>query len=37
MTEYALILAPVAIMAVAGYFALGDTITRLIDNVIKCL
>ncbi len=37
MTEYALILAPVAIMAIAGYFALGGAITRLINNVVKCL
>ncbi len=37
MTEYALILAPVAIVAVAGYLALGGTIATLIDSVVRCL
>ncbi len=37
MTEYALILAPVAIVAIAGYLALGGTITTLINSVVKCL
>jgi Flp pilus assembly pilin Flp len=37
MTEYALILAAVAIVAIVGYLALGTAVTTLINNVVKCL
>jgi Flp pilus assembly pilin Flp len=37
MTEYALILAAVAIVAIVGYLALGTSITTLVNNVIGCL
>ena len=37
MTEYALILAAVAIVAVVAYTTLGTTITTLLNNVVKCL
>jgi Flp pilus assembly pilin Flp len=37
MTEYALILAAVAIVAIVGYLALGSAVTTLINNVVKCL
>ena len=37
MTEYALILAAVAIVAIVGYLALGAAVTTLINNVVKCL
>jgi Flp pilus assembly pilin Flp len=37
MTEYALILAAVAIVADVGYLALAAAVTTLINNVVKCL
>ncbi len=37
MTEYALILAAVAIVAIVGYLALGTSITTLITNIAGCL
>jgi Flp pilus assembly pilin Flp len=37
MTEYALILAAVAIVAVIAYLALGNAITGLLNTVIACL
>jgi len=37
MTEYALILAAVAIVAIVEYLALGSAVTTLINNVVKCL
>jgi Flp pilus assembly pilin Flp len=37
MTEYALILAAVAIVAIVGYLALGSAVTTLINHVVKCL
>jgi len=37
MTEYALILAAVAIVAIVGYLALGTSITTLVNNIIACL
>jgi Flp pilus assembly pilin Flp len=37
MTEYALILAAVAIVAVVAYTLLGTTITTLLNNVVACL
>jgi hypothetical protein len=37
MTEYALILAAVAIVAIVGYLALGTAVTTLINSVIACL
>lgn len=37
MTEYALILAAVAIVAIATYVTLGTTINGLINKVIACL
>ena len=37
MTEYALILAAVAIVAIVGYLALGTSITDLVNNIVKCL
>ena len=37
MTEYALILAAVAIVANVGYVALGAAVTTLIESVVKCL
>ena len=33
MTEYALILAAVAVVVVAGYQTMGSTITKLLSNV----
>jgi Flp pilus assembly pilin Flp len=37
MTEYALILAVVAVVAVATYITLGTTITSTLNKVISCL
>ena len=37
MTEYALILAAVAIVAVATYILLGNAIGALLNQVIACL
>ena len=37
MTEYALILAAIAIVAIVAYTTLGTSITTLIQNVIACL
>ena len=37
MTEYGLILAAVAIVAVVAYSTLGTTISTLVNNVVKCL
>jgi len=37
MTEYALILAAVAVVAIVGYLALGTSITTLVNNIIGCL
>ena len=37
MTEYALILAAIAIVAIVAYTTLGTTITTLINNVIACM
>jgi Flp pilus assembly pilin Flp len=37
MTEYALILAAIAIVAIVGYTTLGTTITTLVNNLIACL
>ncbi len=37
MTEYALILAAVAIVAIVGYLALGAAVSALITRVVACL
>jgi Flp pilus assembly pilin Flp len=37
MTEYALILAAIAIVAIVAYTTLGTTIVTLVDKVIACL
>ena len=37
MTEYALILAAVAIVAIIGYLALGSAITSLVNTIVSCL
>jgi Flp pilus assembly pilin Flp len=37
MTEYALIMAAIAIVAIVAYTTLGTTITDLINKVIACL
>ena len=37
MTEYALILAAIAIVAIVAYTTLGTTITALVQKVIACL
>jgi Flp pilus assembly pilin Flp len=37
MTEYALILAAIAIVAIVAYTTLGTTITALVNKVIACL
>jgi Flp pilus assembly pilin Flp len=37
MTEYALILAAVAIVAVIGYLALGSAITSMVNTIVSCL
>jgi Flp pilus assembly pilin Flp len=37
MTEYALILAAVAIVAIVGYLLLGSAVSTLITNVVACL
>ena len=37
MTEYALIMAAIAIVAIVAYTTLGTTITTLVNNVIACL
>jgi Flp pilus assembly pilin Flp len=37
MTEYALILAAIAIVAVVAYQTLGTTISNLVNTVISCL
>ncbi len=37
MTEYALILAAIAIVVVVAYNTLGTTITSLVNTVISCL
>jgi Flp pilus assembly pilin Flp len=37
MTEYALILSAVAIVAIVAYMTLGTTITTLIQKVVACL
>jgi Flp pilus assembly pilin Flp len=37
MTEYALILAAVAIVAIVGYLALPTAVTTLINTVVACL
>ena len=37
MTEYALILAAIAIVAIVGYTTLGTTIGTLVNKVIACL
>jgi Flp pilus assembly pilin Flp len=37
MTEYALILAAIAIVAIVAYTTLGTTIVSLVNKVIGCL
>jgi len=37
MTEYALILSAVAIVAIVGYLALGTAVSALITRVVACL
>lgn len=37
MTEYALIMAAIAIVAIVAYTTLGTTITDLVNKVIACL
>jgi Flp pilus assembly pilin Flp len=37
MTEYALILAAIAIVAIVAYTTLGTTIVGLVNKVIACL
>ncbi len=37
MTEYALIMAAIAIVAIVAYTTLGTTIVTLVNNVIACL
>ena len=37
MTEYALILAAIAIVAIVGYTTLGTTIGTLVNKVVACL
>jgi Flp pilus assembly pilin Flp len=37
MTEYALILAAIAIVAIVAYTTLGTTITSLVNKVVACL
>ena len=37
MTEYALILAAVAIVAIIGYLALGSAITNMVNTIVSCL
>jgi len=37
MTEYALIMAAIAIVALVAYLTLGTTITNLVNTVIACL
>jgi Flp pilus assembly pilin Flp len=37
MTEYALIMAAIAIVAIVGYTTLGTTITSLVNSVTACL
>ena len=37
MTEYALILSAVAIVAIVAYVTLGTTITSLVNTVVACL
>jgi Flp pilus assembly pilin Flp len=37
MTEYALIMAAIAIVAIVAYMTLGTTITALVNQVIACL
>jgi Flp pilus assembly pilin Flp len=37
MTEYALILAAIAIVAIVAYTTLGTTIVALVNKVIACL
>ncbi len=37
MTEYALILAAIAIVAVVAYTTLGSTIVDLVNKVVACL
>jgi len=37
MTEYALILAVVAVVAVAAYITLGTAIVTVIQDIVKCL
>jgi Flp pilus assembly pilin Flp len=37
MTEYALILAAIAIVAIVAYTTLGTTIVDLVNKVIACL
>jgi Flp pilus assembly pilin Flp len=37
MTEYALILAAIAIVAIVAYTTLGTSITTLVNSVIACM
>jgi len=37
MTEYALILSAIAIVAIVAYMTLGTTIVALVNKVIACL
>jgi pilus assembly protein Flp/PilA len=37
MTEYALILAAIAIVAIVAYTTLGTTIVALINQIVACL
>ncbi len=37
MTEYALIMAAIAIVAIVAYTTLGTTIVTLVNNVVACL
>jgi Flp pilus assembly pilin Flp len=37
MTEYALIMAAIAIVAIVAYTTLGNSISTIVNNVIACL
>jgi Flp pilus assembly pilin Flp len=37
MTEYALILAAIAIVALVAYTTLGTTLVTLVNNIIACM
>ena len=37
MTEYALIMAAIAIVAIVAYTTLGNTISTLVNSIIACM